>query len=77
MLTFFLVQFYDLEKHTKDKMEIKKSKRQHKCLKVVELIGFVRCGVDMEIAKYILGHTLSLEKIIINPCHPFIMSSDN
>ncbi|KAF3953102.1 hypothetical protein CMV_021422 [Castanea mollissima] len=49
-----LVGFYDLEKHTKDKMEIKKSKCQHKCLKVVELISFVGCGVDMEIAKYIL-----------------------
>ena len=77
VLTFFLVQFYDLEKHTKDKMEIKKSKCEHKCLKVVEVIGFVGCGVDMEIAKYILSHTVSLEKIIINPCHPFIVSSDN
>ena len=58
-------------------MEIKKSKCQHKCLKVVELIGFVGCGADMEIVKYILSHSVSLEKIIINPRHPFIVSSDN
>ena len=58
-------------------MEIKKSKCQHKCLEVVELIGFVGCGVDMEIVKYILSHSVSLEKIIINPRHPFIVSSDN
>ena len=66
-----------MEKRTKDKMEIKKSKCKHKCLKVVKLIGFVGCGVDMEIAKYILSHIVSLEKIIINPRHPFIVSSDN
>ena len=58
-------------------MEIKNSKCEHKCLKVVELIGFVGYGVDMEIAKYILSHTVSFEKIIINPHHPFIVSSDN
>jgi hypothetical protein len=69
----FLVQFYDFKKPTKKKMEVKKtfkvkkSKYQHKCLKVVKLIGFVGCGVDLEIASYLLSHTMSLEMIIINP----------
>ena len=61
----------------KEKMEVKKSKRQHNCLKLVELIGFVGCGVDLEIARYILSHTLSLEKIIINSRHPFIVTTED
>ena len=77
VLIFFLMQFFDLEKRTKEKMEIKRSKCKHKCLKVVKLIGFVGCGVDLEIARYILSHTLSLEKIIINPHHPFIVTTED
>ena len=38
-----LVQFDDLGKPTKEKMEVKKSKRRLNCLKLVELIGFVGC----------------------------------
>ena len=44
---------------------------------MVELIDFVGCGVDMEIAKYTLGHIVSLEKIIINPRHPFIVTTED
>ncbi|KAK7828092.1 f-box/lrr-repeat protein [Quercus suber] len=46
-------------------------------IKVVKLIGFVGCGVDLEIARYILSHTLSLEKIIINSRHPFIVTTED
>nr|POF03282.1 hypothetical protein CFP56_44202 [Quercus suber] len=46
-------------------------------LVVVGLIGFVGCGVDMEIARYILSHTVSLEKIIVNPHHPFIVTIED
>ncbi|XP_050274548.1 F-box/FBD/LRR-repeat protein At1g13570-like isoform X2 [Quercus robur] len=76
-LNRFKIKFFDLEKRTKEKMEIKKSKCKHKCLKVVKLSGFVGCGVDLEIARYILSHTLSLEKIIINPRHPFIVTTED
>ena len=65
------MQFDDLGKPTKEKMEVKKSKRRHNSLKLVELIGFVGCRVDLEIASYILSHTMSLEKIIIDPRHPY------
>ncbi|KAK7830742.1 sugar transporter erd6-like 8 [Quercus suber] len=31
----------------------------------------------MEIARYILSHTVSLEKIIVNPHHPFIVTIED
>ena len=55
----------------KEKKEVKKSKRQNKYLEVVELICFDGCGVDLQIAAYILSHNVSLEKIIINPHCPY------
>ena len=71
------MQFDDLGKPTKEKMEVKKSKRRHNSLKLVELIGFVGCRVDLEIASYILSHTMSLEKIIIDPRHPYRWTPEN
>ena len=71
------MQFDDLGKPTKEKMEVKKSKRRHNSLKLVELIGFVGCRVDLEIASYILSHTMSLEKIIIDPRHPYRWTPKN
>ncbi|XP_030941188.1 F-box/LRR-repeat protein At3g58900-like [Quercus lobata] len=38
----------------------------HQCLKVFELIGFVGCAIDMELAMYIINNVVSLEKIIID-----------
>ena len=58
-------------------MEVKKSKRQHECLEVVELVGFVGCGIDLQIAAYILSHNVSLEKIIIDPRHPYRWTPKN
>ena len=61
------MQFEDLSKPTKKKVEVIKYKHRHKCLEVVELIGFVGSRVDLQIATYILSHNVSLEKIIIDP----------
>jgi hypothetical protein len=81
MITFSLLQFENLRNSTEENCKANYKGRKanyngrkvtypHKCLKVVEIIGFVGCGVDLEIASYILIHTVSLEKIIIDPCHP-------
>jgi rRNA processing protein Krr1/Pno1 len=69
MLTFSLLQFENLKNLTEEERKAKKVKCPHKCLKVVELIGFVGCGVDLEIASYLLRHSVSLEKMIIDTCH--------
>ncbi|XP_030960578.1 F-box/FBD/LRR-repeat protein At5g53840-like isoform X2 [Quercus lobata] len=37
----------------------------HQCLKVVELIGFVGCFADMQLALYLINKATSLEKIIV------------
>ena len=71
------MQFDDLGKPMKEKMEVKKLKRRHNCLKLVELIGFVGCGVDLQIAAYILSHNVSLEKIIIDLRHPYRWTPKN
>ncbi|XP_052200930.1 F-box/FBD/LRR-repeat protein At5g53840-like [Diospyros lotus] len=41
--------------------------RQH-CLKVVELIGFVGCLLDLEIVRYMIRNASSLKKITLCPC---------
>ena len=71
------MQFEDLGKPTKEKVEVKKYKCRLKCLEVVELIGFVWCGVDLQIVAYILSHNVSLEKIIIDPRHPYRWTPKN
>ena len=42
----------------------------HQCLKVFELISFVGCAIDMELAMYIINNVVSLEKIIIDTRSP-------
>ncbi|XWS44391.1 hypothetical protein CRYUN_Cryun15aG0041200 [Craigia yunnanensis] len=48
------------------KLEMK-LKRAHKCLKVIELIGFCGHEIEAEFIWYIINNTVSLEKIIIDP----------
>lgn len=38
----------------------------HQCLKVVELINFVGCFAQMQLALYVINKATSLEKIIIH-----------
>ena len=44
---------------------------------MVELIGFVGYGVDLQIAAYILSHNVSLEKIIIDSRHLYRWTPKN
>ena len=52
------------------KIKVQKAERPHQCLKVVELIGFVGCTVDMELALNLIDNAASLEKIIIDTRSP-------
>lgn len=52
------------------KIKVRKAKHPHQCLKVVELIGFVGCTVDMELALNLINNAASLEKIIIDTRSP-------
>ncbi|KAJ9163906.1 hypothetical protein P3X46_023528 [Hevea brasiliensis] len=52
-------------------LQCKKKKQKakpHRCLKVVELGGFVGYAIDVELAKNILKRAVSLEKLVIDPC---------
>ena len=51
---------------------MRRAKYPHQCLKVVELIDFVGCKVDTEVALYILKNAVSLEKIIIDTKSPYV-----
>lgn len=44
-----------------------KPKRAHKCLKVIELIGFRGEEIECEFICYIINNTVALERIIIDP----------
>ncbi|KAF5935357.1 hypothetical protein HYC85_026486 [Camellia sinensis] len=63
------IQFWDIRYSTKE-TKIRRSKHLHKSRKVLELNGFVGCKADLQIASYILGSTVSVQEIIIDPSHP-------
>ncbi|GMP43919.1 hypothetical protein CsSME_00013089 [Camellia sinensis var. sinensis] len=63
------MEFWDFKDSTKE-TKIRRPKHLHKSLKVLELNGFVGCKADLQIASYILGSTVSLREIIIDPSHP-------
>ncbi|KAI7987723.1 hypothetical protein LOK49_LG13G02668 [Camellia lanceoleosa] len=69
LLTILKIEFWDFKDSTKE-TKIQRSKHLHKGLKVLELNGFVGCKADPQIASYILGSTVSLQEIIIDPSHP-------
>ncbi|CAL5383199.1 unnamed protein product [Camellia sinensis] len=67
--SWVVVVFWDFKDSTKE-TKIQRPKHLHKSLKVLELNGFVGCKADLQIASYILGSTVSLREIIIDPSHP-------
>ncbi|KAL0004258.1 hypothetical protein SO802_011819 [Lithocarpus litseifolius] len=52
-------------------LKLKRNKYPHRCLKEVELIGFVGCILDMRLALYLINKAVSLEKMIIDTQSPF------
>ncbi|CAL5331868.1 unnamed protein product [Camellia sinensis] len=69
LLRILKIEFWDFKDSTKE-TKIRRPKHLHKSLKVLELNGFVGCKADLQIASYILGSTVSLREIIIDPSHP-------
>ncbi|KAK9278637.1 hypothetical protein L1049_028210 [Liquidambar formosana] len=65
----FVLKFVELDESKQEKLKVKVriAKCPHRCLKVVELVGFVGCRNDIELALYVLKNAVSLEKIIIDP----------
>lgn len=47
--------------------KVLKPRRPHRCLKDVEMFGFVGGASDLEIVMYLLQNTINLEKIVIDP----------
>ncbi|XP_028068757.1 F-box/FBD/LRR-repeat protein At5g22700-like isoform X3 [Camellia sinensis] len=69
LLRMLKIEFWDFKDSTKE-TKIRRPKHLHKSLKVLELNGFIGCKADLQIASYILGSTVSLQEIIIDPSHP-------
>ncbi|KAK3033344.1 hypothetical protein RJ639_034394 [Escallonia herrerae] len=53
-----------------DSMREPKDCPPHRCLKVVELLGYAGNPGDNEFAMYVMKSAVSLEKIVIDPCNP-------
>jgi len=49
-------------------------KFQHKCLKVVEVVGFKGHADELEFLSYLLEIGVSLDKLIINPHSPLMFA---
>jgi hypothetical protein len=44
-------------------------------LKEVEIVGFVGRATDIELVVYLLESAIKLEKIVINPCSPYVVGT--
>lgn len=50
---------------------LKANKHPHLCLKVVEIVGFVGCSLDIKFARYLLNNAVTLERLSIDPRLPY------
>ncbi|XP_075638032.1 FBD-associated F-box protein At2g26860-like [Castanea sativa] len=67
MLQRFVLKFVGLDDPQMDgELNVRRDTCPHQFLKVVELIGFVGCFADMQLALYLINKVTSLEKIIID-----------
>ena len=44
-----------------------------KSINARKIVGFARCAIDIQLVVYLLESAVNLEKIVINPCSPYIM----
>ena len=51
--------------------KVKKYPNEH-LMKEVEIVGFAGCAIDIQLLVYLLECAINLEKIVINPCSPYI-----
>ena len=51
--------------------KVKKYPNEH-LMKEVEIVGFAGCAIDIQLVVYLLECAINLEKIVINPCSPYI-----
>ncbi|XVF78205.1 hypothetical protein PTKIN_Ptkin14bG0111500 [Pterospermum kingtungense] len=66
MLRRLSMQFLHFKGSEIGKLKMKR-KRAHKCLKVIEIIGFCGEEIESEFIWYIINNTVALEKIVIDP----------
>ncbi|XP_057466659.1 F-box/FBD/LRR-repeat protein At1g13570-like [Actinidia eriantha] len=64
---FALQLFWPRHQVERGQWALNPKKHPHRCLKVVEIIGFDGCSVDIELARYLLNNALSLERMTIDP----------
>ena len=50
---------------------MKKYPNEH--LKEVEIVGFAGRAIDIQLVVYLLESAINLEKIIVNPCSPYVV----
>lgn len=65
-----MLKFIGLDGPWEGKIKVPRAKYPHQCLKVVELIGFYGCTIDMELALFVINNAPSLEKIFIDTRNP-------
>ncbi|XVF62173.1 hypothetical protein PTKIN_Ptkin08bG0195700 [Pterospermum kingtungense] len=66
MLRRLSMQFSHFKGSQRGKLKMK-PKRAHRCLKVIELIGFGGQEFESEFIWYIINNTVALEKIVLDP----------
>ncbi|GMY39203.1 F-box protein At4g09920-like [Fagus crenata] len=63
----------ELQKEREVRKVINYDPNEH--LKEVEIVGFVGRAIDIELVVYLLESAIKLEKIVINPCSPYVVGT--